>query len=641
MCGIAGIVGSRVGKHQDAVQRMLGALTHRGPDGSGLWVSPSEQCVLGHRRLAILDLSAAAAQPMCTPDRRFVLSYNGECYNYRDLRRQLHSQGVPIQSSGDTEVLLHLLARQHQEGLRSLNAMFALALWDEREGRLLLARDLFGQKPLYWCAFEDGLIFASEVRAILASGLVPRRLNLAGLRSYLCHGAVQGPDTIVSGVWLLPRASTLAWHREIQPVVASYWRTPQEQRPAALGEIRDGFFAAVERHLISDVPAGVFLSGGVDSSAAAAAAVRRAGSGVTSLSVVFPDQPEQSEAEHARRMAEMAGTRHIEVPVTGGDMLAMLEKSLASMDQPTIDAVNTYIVSRAARQAGLTVALSGLGGDELFGGYPSFSTVPHLLRLRRALGPVRRPAGWLLRTTSLFGRQWGKIADLLEAPPGVLPAYAVRRRLFSSRQVRALAPRFGAEKWLSGLDPARMADLQELVAGRALPDAVGHLELEWYMGQTLLRDSDVMGMACSLEIRCPFLDKDFAELVLAQPPQARMLKGVRKWLLIEALRDLLPEANWRRPKQGFALPMQTWMLGPLRQQVEDELSCLAAFPGLFDGGSLQELWSRFQAAPAEIGWSRPWGLFVLGAYLREHKLTPDGGEDQMGQHGEETTRRAS
>jgi asparagine synthase (glutamine-hydrolysing) len=167
-----------------------------------------------------------------------------------------------------------------------------------------------------------------------------------------------------------------------------------------------------------------------------------------------------------------------------------------------------------------------------------------------------------------------------------------------------------------------MAELQELVAGRSLPDAVGHLELEWYMGQTLLRDSDVMGMACSLEIRSPFLDKDFAELVLTQPSRVRLPKGVRKWLLIEALKDFLPEANWRRPKQGFALPMQSWMLGPLRPRVEEELNCLAGLPDLFDGGRLEELWSRFKAAPEEIGWSRPWALFVLGVYLREHKLAP-------------------
>jgi asparagine synthase (glutamine-hydrolysing) len=168
-----------------------------------------------------------------------------------------------------------------------------------------------------------------------------------------------------------------------------------------------------------------------------------------------------------------------------------------------------------------------------------------------------------------------------------------------------------------------MLELQEAVAGRALPDAVGHLELEWYMGQTLLRDSDVMGMACSLEIRCPFLDRDFAHLILAQPPQARTPKGVRKWLLIEALDDLLPEANWRRPKQGFALPMQNWMLGPLRQRIEEELNGLSSLDGLFDGRCLKTLWSRFQAAPEKIGWSRPWAFFVIGAYLRQHKLVPE------------------
>lgn len=625
MCGIAGVVGNRVGMYRDAVQRMLGAMSHRGPDGSGVWVSPSGQCILGHRRLAILDLSAVAAQPMGTPDERFILSYNGECYNFRDLRRGLESQGVNFQSSGDTEVVLHLLTRRGWEGLSSLNGMFALALWDDLEGRLLLARDQFGQKPLYWAAFEDGFLFASEMRAILASGLVARRLNPAGLQSYLCHGAVQGPDTLVSGVWLLPRASTLVWQRERTPVVASYWQPPREKQHSTPDKIRDAFFAAVERHLVSDVPAGVFLSGGVDSSAVAAAATRRAGAGVTSLSVVFPDQPEQSEAEHARRMAKCAGTQHVEIPMTGADMLTMLKRALAGMDQPTVDGINTYIVSQAARQAGLTVALSGLGGDELFGGYPSFTAVPRLLRLRRAFAPIRRPAGWLLSAGSLFGRRWGKIADLMEAPPGMMPAYAVRRRLFSSRQVRALAPWFGNDGWLSGLSSGRMNELEELVAGRALPDAVGHLELEWYMGQTLLRDSDVMGMACSLEIRSPFLDRDFAELILTQPSEVRMPKGVRKWLLIETLKHSLPEANWRRPKQGFALPLQNWMLGSLRQHVEEEFSWLAGLPALFDGRRLEELWSRFKQAPEEIGWSRPWAVFVLGVYLRQHKLAPDMG----------------
>jgi asparagine synthase (glutamine-hydrolysing) len=622
MCGIAGIMSSDSGAHRDAVVRMLAVMGHRGPDGSGLWTSPSGLCVLGHRRLAILDLSESAHQPMVDREERFVLSYNGECYNFPELRAELERRGTCFHSSGDTEVVLQSLARDGTAALERFNAMFALALWDEREKRLLLARDRFGQKPLYWTAFRDGILFASEVRALLASGLVERRVSRAGVRSFLCYGAVQGPDTIVAGVQLLPRAATLSSRVGQAPRQAAYWEPAREQRPVEARDLRDAFVAAVKRHLVSDVPIGMFLSGGVDSSVVVASACNQTAGAVKSLSVVFPDQPEQSEAEHARRIAQRSNADHTEIPVTGRDMLSMLDQALDRLDQPTIDSVNTYIVSQAARQAGLTVALSGLGGDELFGGYRSFYEVPRYLKARRALAPVRALARFFLKRSTSATHRWSKLAELLDAPARVVPVYLLLRKLFPARLLHELAPAIVGEGWLSGLDAEREAALETLAKDRPTPDAVAHLELEAYLGHTLLRDTDVMGMACSLEIRSPFLDAEFAALTLAQPSEIRLpRRKIRKWRLIEAFQEWLPEENWRRGKQGFVLPFEAWLRGDLRQRVHEELDSLRHAPVVFDARAVRTLWERFQSSPAAVGWSRPWALFVLCHYLRQQKLT--------------------
>lgn len=622
MCGIAGIIGSASREHRDAVVRMLAAMEHRGPDGRGLWISPSGQCVLGHRRLAVLDLSESAHQPMIACNGRFVLSYNGECYNYRDLRKQLEGQGAHFRSSSDTEVVLEALARDGAAALERFNAMFALALWDEQEKQLLLARDRFGQKPLYWTSFRDGFLFASEVRALLASGLVERRLSIAGVRSFLCYGAVQGPDTIVAGVHLLPRATFLSFSGGQTPRQSVYWQPPNDQRPASASELRESFVAAVERHLISDVPIGIFLSGGVDSSIITASACNAAKGAVKSLSVVFPDQPQHSEGEHARRIAQRTGANHTEIPFTGSDMLAMMDQALEQIDQPTIDAINTYIVSRAARQAGLTVALSGVGGDELFGGYVSFTDVPRGLKFRRIIAPLRPLLCRLFQRVTPTSSHWSKLIDILDGPAQLLPLYLIRRKLFCSRLLRALMPSIREKGWFSGLNAEREAALETLIEGRSPPDAVAHLELAAYMGQVLLRDADVMGMACSLEIRAPFLDAEFAALALAQPPEARLpRRKVRKWSLIEAFQDWVPEANWQRPKQGFGLPFEYWLRNELKSRVEEEVVSSAHAPGFFDVGAVRALWEHFQKLPASVGWSRIWALFVLSHYIRQQKLT--------------------
>jgi len=621
MCGIAGIVGPQSAEHVDAVQQMLQVMRHRGPDAEGVWISRAGNCVLGHCRLAVLDLSRAAAQPMLTPDGRFAFSYNGECYNYRELRQDLQREGERFTSSGDTEVVLRFLARHGHLGLHSLNGMFALAVWDEREQRLLLARDRFGQKPLYWTRANGHLLFASEVRALLASGLVPRRANPNGVLSFLCQGAVQGPETIVAGVSLLSSAGHLLLAPGREPEIGVYWAPPLDKQPLSPAALQDLLVEVVQRHLVSDVPIGLFLSGGIDSSALAAAVSRLRRSRLRSLAVVFPEEPAQSEIDHSRRMASFVGTDHTEIAMSGQEMLGLLPHAMDAMDQPTLDAVNTFIVSAAARQLGLTVALSGLGGDELFGGYPSFRDVPHAMTRAITSPAIRRILRQMLPRTRGYHKGHGKLMDLLDAPSGLVPAYLVRRRVFSTRQMRAMAPQLMGPEWHAGLTADSVRELEALIGTRHPADAVGLLEMSVYLGQMLLRDADVMGMAHSLEIRVPFLDAEFASAVLRLDPEVRIPRRVPKHALVAMVADWLPRENWCRPKQGFTLPFEKWLQCELRTQVADQLAELHRTASVFSGPEIRRLWSGFLARPKSVGWTRPWTLYVLSRYVAKQALT--------------------
>lgn len=625
MCGIAGIVGEGASEHREAVRRMMAAMEHRGPDGEGMYLSPSGRCVLGHRRLAILDLSEAAAQPMCSEDGRWAFTYNGECYNFPELRDALEAKGEVFRSSGDTEVVMRLLEREGEEALARLNGMFALALWDEREGRLLLGRDRYGQKPLYTVRLGRMLLFASELRALLASGLVSRRVNPAAVYGYLAYGSIQEPNTILWDARLLAPQGYLRWSVGGEHEEGKYWAPAREKRVLGPMELRESFVAAIERHLLSDAPLGLFLSGGIDSSAVAAAAARVAPEQVKTLSMVYPDQPEQSEAVYARAMADKAGTEHHEVPITGPQMLEELPTALAAMDQPTGDAINTYLVSMAARKVGLKVALSGLGGDELFGGYRSFRQVKKLLRLRRLVGPLGGSLASLLGDRMGFSLRGGKLQELALGPAEAVSAYLVSRRLFSSQQIESLAPSLAPYALHHGLPAGLFRELCLFARGRALQDAVGLLELRAYMAQTLLRDADIMGMSHSLEIRVPFLDTEFSSDVLALEARARTPVPYGKWRFVEAMGDWLPPEVTRRNKQGFTLPFATWMSRALVEEIPKGLRALATHCQAIREDVLFQIWTDFLRKPQKVGWFRPWTLYVLGAFLERHELSMESG----------------
>ncbi len=621
MCGIAGIVGKNAVAHQAAVRRMLDAMAHRGPDGAGLYAAPAGACVLGHRRLSIIDLSDAAAQPMRTADGRYAYVCNGELYDFVEKRARLERQGEVFHSSGDAEVFFKLLARNGPGALADCNGMFAVALWDEHKQTLLLARDMFGQKPLYYAKTGGLLVFASEVRALLASGLIERRVDSVGLAGYLSFGAVPCPRTIVAGVALLPAAAALQWRPGGAEQVFNFWTPPSDKNPLGPGELREVFGRAVQRHLVSDVPLGIFLSGGIDSSAVAVAAAQVAGRDLRTLAVVFPDQPGQSEGGYARAIADIIGSRHEEIPMVGSDMQALLRQALDALDQPTYDAVNTFIVARAARQAGLTVALSGLGGDELFGGYPSFRDVPRMAAWPAWLKHLSSAGAFTCDRLGIWDKKMSKAPDCLSAAGDLLLAYMARRRLFSARQViRLLAPAAARLPVPSvpGLAGADIDGLSAFIRGFAPPDAVGLLEIKTYMADVLLRDTDVAGMANTLEVRAPFLDAEFATAALRLEPEARVPGSIPKHRFVEAMGDWLPRANTHRKKQGFVLPMDAWLTNEMRAEVETGISELAAGGAWFNGCELHGLWRAFASQPRTVGWARPWSLFVLGQYLKKH-----------------------
>lgn len=594
MCGILGIT-SRASNIAIFPSHNLERLWHRGPDARGQCVlqgPAKEACVLAHTRLRIIDLSSEADQPFPNEDETVWVSYNGELYNYRELRVDLEQAGHRFSSHSDTEVLVHLyedVGGDVEQMLGRLRGMFAFALFDTKRGRLVLARDRLGIKPLYWTRNGDGVAFASEVRALAdVAGLSGP--DLKGVSGYLAWGVVPGPRTIIEGVQEIPAGCYLLW-AEGRSDVRRWWSpSPAADRvlvDEAVPLMRTALDDAVARHLVAERPVGLFLSGGLDSAVIATLA---AGHGqARALTVTFPDA--QDEGVEATTAARRAGVEQQQVPVTGEDVARRVDDVLSAMDQPTCDGVNSWVVCHAAQEADLVVALSGLGGDELFGGYPSFRQVPALARLRPLLsslpGPVRSASARLLGSRNPGGR----ISRVLDAGPGYHGCYRAVRGIFSDAEVnghragvRCVPPREGG--WPH--DPR---------------DRVMLLEMTHYLSSQLLRDTDQMSMAHSLEVRVPLLDDTVVRAALALPPDVRA--APRKSLLAEAA-GVQEHAN----KQPFTLPFSQWLRGPLRDVVrEGLLSERLPFGDVVPADLRRRVWSGFEGG--QVHWSRPWALAVL------------------------------
>ena len=565
MCGIAGIFAySEHAPPADSNElvAMRDSMASRGPDGAGLFVEPESRLGLAHRRLAIIDLSAAASQPMASADGRYRIVFNGEIYNYQSLREDLERGGYQFRTHSDTEVLLNLYARDGDRMCDSLRGMFAFALWDSHERSLFLARDPFGIKPLYVHDEGGALRFASQVGALLTAAKRAPDPEPAGVVGFWIWGNVPEPwtlhrgiESVAPGTWLRIRSGGA---REIgeSATVKRMVREPGETP----GTLRDALLDSVRHHLVADVPVGIFLSGGVDSAALAALAAEL-GSPPLAVTLGFDEYrgTPADETVLAAAIAKRYGLRHEIVRVRREDFEEALDAFMDAMDQPSTDGLNTWLVARAAARAGLKVALSGLGGDELFGGYPSFRQLPRLRRVAKpmsalpAVGRAVRRAGVPL----LRGRASQKYAGVLEHGGTWEGAYLLRRASCMPWELDE-----------AGLDSAFVTQGLERLAASSEGDValeslgndhsiVSYLETTRYMRDRLLRDADWAGMAHSLEIRLPLVDV----------PLARHVYGARrrgiaygKADIAAAVRPALPDEVTRRDKTGFTVPVREWLI---------------------------------------------------------------------------------
>ncbi len=635
MCGICGIAGEQTGAAEPVLRRMIAAMHHRGPDDSGSLLAP--RLALGSRRLSIIDLPGGH-QPIANEDGCVLVVFNGEISNFRELRRELEGLGHRFRTQSDTETIVHAYETWREDCACHLDGMFAFAVAEfadaERQHplRLLLARDRLGIKPLYYAICGGRLFFASEVRALLAGGGIEARVAPEGLGCYLLFGSLSEPSTLIEGVHSLPPGYQLELKLDEAIQAADpqpYWtladaaRARHENPPAsaeeAARETRSRIDAAVRSHLVADVPLGVFLSSGMDSTALAALASRESDA-VRTFTLVF-DEEGYSEGNQAGETARRFGTRHQQSLLTGEEALAAHEKALFSLDLPSMDGINTYFVSRAARQAGLKVALSGLGGDELFGGYETFVSGPLAARVARRLpGAAGRPAGRLLESSaSVLGRhdRGRKLASLLRDPGQFPHPYFFTRLLFPPDEVKKLMPLgagFAGSEWREATVRA-VADADEF-------SQISQLEIRGYMVNTLLRDTDAMSMAHSLEVRVPLLDRELVEYVVSLPTRWKAKRGAAKPLLAAAMGDLLPREVTAASKRTFTLPWERWLRGPLRAEVEAGLAePAAALEPFFNRAALFQVWRDF--LERRTSWSRPWSLYVLNRWARRY-LGPSG-----------------
>jgi asparagine synthase (glutamine-hydrolysing) len=647
MCGICGVTGiQRSEVAEEITRRMMGALLHRGPDEDGILVAPL--AALGMRRLSIIDLPGGH-QPVFNETRNVAVVFNGEIYNFQQLRKTLESRGHTFRTHSDTEVIVHAYEEWGEQCLRELRGMFALAIWDARSSgvsggisqvmsrpaRIFLARDRLGIKPLYYGATDGAFLFSSEVRSLLASGWLKPRLSPDSLEAYLTFGSVAEPSTLVEGIFSVPPGHFLSFSAGAPPAEPSpqpYWiysdavlqkdglQPKNTQEAAKL--LRPLLEETVHDHLIADVPLGVFLSSGLDSTALVALA-SQVQNDLQTFTVVFPEQ-QYSEAKISRQIAKRFKTHHQEVLLAPDTLMAQLDDAVKSLDQPSMDGLNTYFVSRAARQAGLKVALSGLGSDEIFGGYSTFVSTPRAAFVAGLGRWIPSPLRWLTASAAMSiaaGDAARKAAAAWRSPTEFPHAYYFTRLLFTPSRVRRLLAPYFESKEYSNIHENPWRERMRATARQAGRldsfTAVSCFELQSYMVNTLLRDTDSASMANSLEVRVPFLDHRLVEFVGRLPRSLKYVGGVPKSLLLEALSGLLPDEVVGQPKRTFTLPWEVWLRGSLGVRLSQDLANLT--PPLLqylEPRSVRGTWQNFVSG--QTNWSRPWSLFVLNEWVRHH-----------------------
>jgi len=608
---------------------MSARLQHCGPDDNGTWtwrVGEGFGAVLCHRRLSIIDLRHIAAEPMVSKATGTTLVFNGEIYNFQAIRAELEAGGAKFVTNGDTEVILHGYDRWGVDIFARLRGMFALVLVDPRNERVVLARDGYGIKPLYWARFagaegRPAIAFASEGRALVEAGFAERRTSSDRVGQYLWNGFMPGPHTIWTDVQEVPRGSYAVLDKQYsEPRFERFWNIGSSFRNGSVIDAKEAdrlIAEDVRLHLIADVPLAVFLSGGVDSTAVAAAAASQAGE-VHTISVAFTEA-DADERRFAAAAAKAIGTSHHVVELSASSILADIEDAVGALDQPSFDGINSWFVSREAVRLGFKVALSGAGGDELAGGYSSFRRVlrAHPLMKMPGSGLAAGLAGAVLRQL----RPASKTGQLGQAFGALERMYQTQYALFSTDTLRGLlSDPASAPTW--GVDREREAMLAQEIASLPPLQAVTALESEMFLGDRLLRDMDSVSMAHSLEVRVPFVDTVLSDRLAGLSDADRYLPIGQKQLLRRQSRTVLPENFFSRPKRGFEFPMDEWIRGPLRSMVEGRLldanQCAAM--GL-NAPAVAAIWQQFLSKPGAIYWTRPWAIFALLQWAARNEVT--------------------
>ena len=626
MCGIAGIVGTkREAEFFGATERMKAALRHRGPDSNG--IKDFNECLLANTRLAIVDLSEHGHMPMANEDSSVWITYNGECYNAIELRPQLEARGHRFRSNSDTEAVLHLYEEFGDRCVELLRGMFAFAIWDANRRRLLLARDRLGIKPLYFAQRPGRLVFASEIKALLASDLIPRKLDPAAAQEILQFGHVSAPRTAILNISSLLPGNIGIWE-DGQFTTRDYWRLPvssnghsQTGRDDTAASLSAMLVESSRRQLMSDVPIALFLSGGVDSAVLGALMARAGAENLTALTIGFEEKP-YDEAESSRRTAELLGLPHRTIVLRGSRMADSLDHAIWAMDQPTVDGLNSYWISRVAAEAGFKVALSGQGADELFGGYTSVAWFERFARIAGALRPFPESLGAAVFNRASFPFRWRKLSYLVGADDPFVAAQMAVRIQFLKNDLPSLLAESCSPRRGEADAAARIAEWAAPVRSLNLREQISYLDFPAHLEARLLRDGDAMSMAHSLELRPIFLDHPVVEFVMSLP-QSKRLEG--KALLLQASRSLMPEAAFldiaARPKRTFTFPFSHWIARDLRSVMEKTfLPASLVSSGVLNPAGVANLWKRYLDEPEAVGWSRIWTLFVLARWCEIMKV---------------------
>lgn len=613
MCGINGLISfDSITNSSSIIQAMNSAIAHRGPDDSGTYVD--QNVALGQVRLSIIDLSSAGKQPMTDASGRYQLVFNGEIYNFKSLKNKLSH--YPFVTQTDSEVLLAAYITWGESMLTKLEGMFAFCIYDSEQNICFMARDRFGKKPFYYYHTDKYLIFSSELNGLFASTLLNPTIHKAVLPEYFTYGTLHGNKLLVKDIQMLePGCSMWVKNKQISSA-NSYWSfsknvvsisSNQISKTEAISQTKELFLKSVHKRLEADVPFGAFLSGGIDSSAVTAAMSLVLGDKVNTFNVSFTDK-EFSEARFAETIANKYQTKHTCVELSPSVFLEKIDKILDAYDHPSADGANTYIVSEATKNAGLTMALSGLGGDEIFAGYPVFNKLQGLSsKFANIPFLFRKAIAQVLKQVPEY--KYIKLADLIQ------------NRNISNEQIyqvfRKITPTSLVKKLC--LEGASSSVIKEFLPHLHSVSQISEAEFYSYLQPVLLRDTDQMSMRHALEIRAPFLDHELVEFVLSLPNEYKIDHNIPKSLLVNAMGDLLPKEIVFRKKMGFVLPWENWMKNELKQKVENSIST-AGDLGLIIESFWLKAYREFCLGSKKYNWNTFWSLVTLVHWIRKNNI---------------------